>query len=116
MQYYAIQIFISNKDWPGNNYKIFRYYPQDGEEITSEFMDGRWRYMLFDAEYAWGLYGDGFKVNTLSDLLTGKHMSGESKALIALLEPKNSSPFISHLRNLKPSKTSALTGTPHAVK
>lgn len=86
MQYYAIQIFISNKDWPGNNYKIFRYYPQEGEEITSEFMDGRWRYMLFDAEYAWGLYGDGFKVNTLSDLLTGKHMSGESKALIALLE------------------------------
>ncbi len=86
MQYYAIQIFISNKDWPGNNYKVFRYYPEEGEEITSEFMDGRWRYMLFDAEYAWGLYGEGFRLNTLSDLLTGRHMSGESKALIALLE------------------------------
>ena len=42
--------------------------------------------MLFDAEYAWGLYGEGFRLNTLSDLLTGRHMSGESKALIALLE------------------------------
>lgn len=86
MRYYALQIFISNKDWPGNNYKAFRYYPEEGEDITSEFMDGRWRYMFFDAEYAWGLYGDGFRLNTLSDLLTGKHMSGSSKALIALLE------------------------------
>ncbi len=86
MQYYAMQIFISNKDWPGNNYKAFRYYPEDGEEITSEYMDGKWRYLFFDAEYAWGLYGEGFRLNTLSDLLDGTHMSGESRALIALLQ------------------------------
>jgi hypothetical protein len=86
MEYYCIQVFISNKDWPGNNYKAFRYYPEDGEEITSEFMDGKWRYMLFDAEYAWGLYGEGFKLTTLSDLLDGTHMSGESYVLSALLQ------------------------------
>ncbi len=86
MQYYAMQIFISNKDWPGNNYKAFRYYPEDGEAITSEYMDGKWRYLFFDAEYAWGLYGEGFRLNTLSDLLNGTHMSGESRALIALLK------------------------------
>ena len=86
MQYYAMQIFISNKDWPGNNYKAFRYYAEEGEEITSEYMDGRWRYLFFDAEYAWGLYGEGYRLNTLSDLLDGSHMSGESAALIALLE------------------------------
>ncbi len=86
MQYYCMQIFISNKDWPGNNYKAFRYYPAEGEEITSKFMDGRWRYLFFDAEYGWGLYGEGFRLTTLSDLLDGSHMSGESKALIALLK------------------------------
>ena len=85
MQYYAMQIFISNKDWPGNNYKAYRYYPNDGEELTSEKMDGRWRFLFFDAEYAWGLYGEGCTLRTLSDLLSGAHMSGESAMLKALL-------------------------------
>lgn len=86
MQYYCMQIFISNKDWPGNNYKVFRYYPAEGEEITSEYMDGKWRFMFFDAEFAWGLYGETPSLNTLKDLLEGTHMSGESKVLIALLK------------------------------
>lgn len=81
----ACQVFIANKDWPGNNYKAFRYYPSEGEEITSEFQDGRWRFMFFDAEYAWSLYGERPNADTLRDLLSGTHMSGESKALIALL-------------------------------
>ena len=85
MQYYCMQIFISNKDWPGNNFKAFRYYPAEGEEITSEFMDGKWRFLFFDAEYAWALYGEGYRLMTLSDLLSGRHMSGKSKALNALL-------------------------------
>ena len=86
MQYYCMQVFISNKDWPGNNYKAFRYYPSEGEEITSGFQDGRWRFMFFDAEYAWSLYGERPNLNTLHDLLTGRHMSGRSKALWALLK------------------------------
>ncbi|MGN1339369.1 MAG: CotH kinase family protein [Oscillospiraceae bacterium] len=86
MQYYCMQIFISNKDWPGNNYKAFRYYPEDGEELTSEYMDGRWRFMFFDAEFAWSLYGERANLNTLKDLLNGTHMSGESKVLQALLQ------------------------------
>lgn len=85
MQYYAMEVFIANKDWPGNNYKAFRYYPSDGEEATG-FRDGKWRFMFFDAEYAWSLYGDRPNQNTLRDLLNGTHMSGESKALIALLQ------------------------------
>lgn len=85
MQYYAMQIFISNKDWPGNNFKAYRYYPAQGEELTSEKMDGRWRFLFFDAEYAWGLYGEGHTLRTLSDLLSGEHMSGESAMLKALL-------------------------------
>lgn len=85
VQYYCMQIFISNKDWPGNNYKAFRYYPAEGEEITSEYMDGRWRFMFFDAEFAWSLYGERANLNTIKDLLDGTHMSGESKVLKALL-------------------------------
>ncbi len=86
VQYYCMQIFISNKDWPGNNYKAFRYYPAEGEEITGEYMDGRWRFMFFDAEFAWSLYGERANLNTIKDLLDGTHMSGESKVLKALLQ------------------------------
>lgn len=86
VQYYCMQIFISNKDWPGNNYKAFRYYPAEGEEITGEYMDGRWRFMFFDAEFAWSLYGERANLNTMKDLLDGTHMSGESKVLKALLQ------------------------------
>lgn len=85
MQYYCMQILISNKDWPGNNYKAFRYYPAEGEEAVG-FRDGRWRFMFFDAEFAWSLYGETPRLNTLKDLLEGTHMSGESKAMIALLK------------------------------
>ena len=86
VQYYCMQIFISNKDWPGNNYKAFRYYPAEGEKITSKYMDGRWRFMFFDAEFAWSLYGERPSLNTIKDLLNGTHMSGESKVLKALLQ------------------------------
>lgn len=86
MQYYAIQVYIDNKDWPGNNFKAWRYYPAEGEEITSGYLDGKWRFLLFDAEYAWGLYGNGYRDDTLANVLSGNHMQGSSDILGALLE------------------------------
>lgn len=86
MLYYAIQIYIDNKDWPGNNFKAWRYYPAEGETAASEYLDGKWRFLLFDAEYAWGLYGNGFRDDTLRSVLTGNHMQGDSVLLAALLE------------------------------
>ncbi len=85
MLYYAIQIYIDNKDWPGNNYKAWRYYPSEGEE-ASGYLDGKWRFLLFDAEYAWGLYGNGCRDNTLSNVLTGNHMQGGSELLLEVLK------------------------------
>ncbi|MGN0656211.1 MAG: CotH kinase family protein [Ruminiclostridium sp.] len=86
LKYYAIQIYIDNKDWPGNNYKAWRYYPSEGEVTESPYLDGKWRLLLFDAEFAWGLYGNGYKDNTLNNVLTGNHMQGESLLLRKLLE------------------------------
>ena len=86
MLYYAIQIYINNEDWPGNNYKAWRYYPSDGEEITTGYLDGKWRFMLFDVEYGMGLYGNGYSEPTLSYVLSGRHMQGASELLKAVLE------------------------------
>lgn len=85
MLYYAMQIYIDNKDWPGNNFKVWRYYPSEGEQITSPYLDGKWRFLLFDAEFAWGLYGAGYSDDTLRAVLTGKHMQGASHILSGLL-------------------------------
>ena len=89
MLYYAMQIYIDNKDWPGNNFKAWRYYPSEGEEVTSGYLDGKWRFMLFDAEYAWSLYGNGYNDNTLKAVLTGRHMQGASHILRGLLYRKD---------------------------
>ena len=85
MMYYAMQIYIDNKDWPGNNFKVWKYVPSEGELTDSGYLDGKWRFLLFDAEFAWGLYGAGYKDDTLRAVLTGKHMQGASHILNGLL-------------------------------
>ncbi len=86
MLYYAIQVYINNEDWPGNNFKAWRYYPSENEETDSPYLDGKWRFLIFDAEYGMGLYGNGYKEPTISYLLNGRHMQGKSTLLSAVLE------------------------------
>ncbi len=86
MLYYAIQIYIDNKDWPGNNFKVWKYYPSEDEQVTSPYLDGRFRFLMFDAEFAWGLYGAGYHDDTLSAVLWGPHMQGQSTVLMGILK------------------------------
>lgn len=86
MLYYSIQIYINNEDWPNNNFKAWRYYPSDGEQTDNPALDGKWRFLLFDVEYGMGLYGNGYREQTLSTLLSRGHMGGTSTFLKALLE------------------------------
>ncbi len=86
MMYLAMQLFIDNRDWPGNNYKVWRYKASDGEEVSSPYLDGKWRYLFFDAEFAWGLYSDGFGNATLTKIMNGSHPAGGSALVCALME------------------------------
>jgi hypothetical protein len=61
--YQAVQIYIDNRDWPGNNIKFWR--PRDAL--------GRWRWILYDTEWGFGInaYGagnnaNGYDYNTLA--------------------------------------------------
>jgi hypothetical protein len=56
LDYYAFNLYLSNKDWPQNNYKCYRYEPAEGEEYGTGVFDGRWRYLLHDVDYTFGLY------------------------------------------------------------
>ena len=49
MQYFAIETYIGNWDWPLNNVKLYRYYSSNGIYGDGR-QDGRWRYLYYDRE------------------------------------------------------------------
>ncbi len=57
IDYNVAQIFIDNRDWPGNNIKYWR--PQ--------LDDGKWRWILYDTDFGFGVpwMGGGYNFNTL---------------------------------------------------
>lgn len=59
LSYYALQIYIGNEDWPHNNYKTYRYYAAEGEAYREAPFDGKWRYLLHDLDFSFGIYKDG---------------------------------------------------------
>jgi hypothetical protein len=46
IDYQLTQIFINNRDWPGNNIKYWK----------SNTPNGKWRWLLFDTDFGFGLY------------------------------------------------------------
>ena len=57
IEYNVAQIYFDNTDWPGNNIK---YWKEKSE-------NGKWRWILFDTDFGFGLYSDQrYKYNTLA--------------------------------------------------
>lgn len=54
VDYYAMEIYIGNHDWPGNNEALWRAREEYPLNIWA---DGRWRYMLFDTNL-YSVFGD----------------------------------------------------------
>lgn len=58
IDYIITQVFIGNDDWPSNNHRYFRnkinYDPSQ-----PAFRDGRYNWLLFDTDFAWGLPVEG---------------------------------------------------------
>ena len=48
IDYYIIQIFIGNTDWPGNNIKYWRPHTPDA----------KWKWILYDTDFGFGLFPD----------------------------------------------------------
>ena len=76
INYMVFQIYIGNYDWPGNNVYIWRY-TGDYDPDAPHGLDGRWRWMIYDLDSAFG-YKD-VSYNTLKDImLTEKEGSEKS--------------------------------------
>ncbi|MBM7560188.1 CotH kinase family protein [Marinitoga litoralis] len=53
IKYLVTEMFIDNRDWPGNNIRIWR----TTKDFSNEYgHDGKWRYMLFDTDNSLYLY------------------------------------------------------------
>ena len=55
INYQLAQIFFANSDWPGNNIKYWRYQTDHYQEGSPKELDGRWRWLLYDTDFGFGL-------------------------------------------------------------
>lgn len=53
LDYFATEVYIANKDWPENNFQMWRTKQNDG----TKYGDTKWRYMLYDTDFGMNLYG-----------------------------------------------------------
>ena len=52
---YALRVYIADWDWPHNNVRIWRYFgDRDSDNLAAE-LDGRFRFIFFDADTSFGL-------------------------------------------------------------
>lgn len=56
LDYMSLNMYVANYDWPQGNYRIFRYYAADGEAYGTGEKDGRWRFLMHDADVGFGTY------------------------------------------------------------
>jgi len=71
IDYYIANIFVNNNDWPGNNNQLWRYrtsYPDTSELSEDNYQDGRWRWLLKDTDWGFGLQNGTASTNSLSRL------------------------------------------------
>lgn len=53
-KYMLINMYVNNRDWPQNNIRAWIYIGNPDPE--TEYSDGRWRFIVKDTDYAWGIY------------------------------------------------------------
>jgi hypothetical protein len=63
--YQAIQIYSRNTDWPQNNSDWWRYRTDSYKPGNPYGLDGRWRWMLYDLDFGFGLWRNTADHNTL---------------------------------------------------
>jgi hypothetical protein len=95
LDYMSFNMYISNYDWPGGNYRCFRYYAAEGGEYGEGEMDGRWRFLMHDADVGFATYTsdaqDAADRNDISQVLSldGKRYSALLAGLLKREDCKN---------------------------
>ena len=56
LDFFAWNIALNNWDWPNNNFKCFKYIPDDLVSFGDGVFDGKWRFLPHDMDYTYNLY------------------------------------------------------------
>jgi hypothetical protein len=74
--YWAAEIYIYNEDWPQNNYRAWR---TRNAEPGNPYGDQKWRWQVFDTEFALGIYNGGGLTGTANMDAFNKILNGSEK-------------------------------------
>ncbi len=86
------EIFVGNRDWPHNNNDFWRKRTPDRRPGAPASHDGRWRWVLVDLDFGFGMYGGSPSHDTLGwatrDESWGEDLArvGSTRLLRGLLE------------------------------
>ncbi len=90
LDYMSLNMYVANYDWPQGNYRCFRYYAAEGESYGTGEKDGRWRFLMHDADVGFGTYQStedaGAARNDLKEVLTNPDNKRYAPLLAALLK------------------------------
>ena len=87
IDYWASEIYIYNEDWPHNNYRMWR---TRNVEAGNPYGDTKWRYQMFDTEFALGIYNGGSitgqrGVNAFDKIFNGEFRNHQNNKLFKAL-------------------------------
>lgn len=88
LQYSAIELYLSNPDWPNNNCKAYRWYSRIGD-YSNPYADGKWRFLLYDVDVGMARTGSSEASNPTLGEVFGYLESGwdrDTPLLRALLQ------------------------------
>lgn len=86
LQYFAIENYVGNWDWPNNNMKVYRYQAGESGYREDSSFDGRWRMLLYDVDFTFGLiaYNGNFQ-SSVDNPTLAKIYSGNTPLFRALM-------------------------------
>ncbi len=75
LDYFALNIYINNQDWPNNNQKLYAYFPEDGVYEEEGVRDGRWRWLPHDMDVSMEKISNAYPdINNLANILSEDHV------------------------------------------
>ncbi|NLM49364.1 MAG: hypothetical protein GX196_00225 [Clostridiaceae bacterium] len=95
--YFILQSYIANTDWPHNNIRYWRYRTERPLPDAPYGLDGKWRWLLYDADCIFGSRYDSsaaqmnFSYNALNSAINNNNLS--SNLLKALLKSQRFSDY-----------------------
>jgi len=66
IDYLCVEMYCGNTDWPHNNCEAWRYTGETSEEYG---LDGKIRWLLFDTDFGFGLYGHSVEEQVIASMV-----------------------------------------------